>query len=259
MSIQFLKEIQIRIYVNSTKLAVGFSFFVLLFSVNAYAQQRRPSSGGGQRAVVVDERLAVLRDEPSLSAHLLKRLSRGRLVSLITIKRSPDGVAFYRVAVTRRTRGWLQREAVVSPFRKGDDERLLSLTRASNDFDRIARASIFLETFPRSDYRPAVLLMLGAAAEDAARKLSSEAARRLDEDEMKASRAAAFSYFMNFNGLDRYRRLGVDFVFDDVKKQFHYDGGAWREIVRKYPRSVEASEARRRLDSLASGLNAKRE
>ena len=252
MSIQFLKEIQIRIYVSSTKLAFGFSFLVLLFSVSAYAQQRRPAPRGGQRAVVVDERLAVLRDEPSLSAHLLKRLSRGRLVSLITIKRSPDGVAFYRVAVTRRTRGWLQREAVVSPLRKGDDERLLSLIRASNDFDRIARASIFLETFPRSGYRPAVLLMLGAAAEDAARKLSSEAPRRLDEDEMKANRAVVFSYFMNFNGLDRYRRIGIDFVFDDVKKQFHYNGACWRELVRRFPRSEEAAEAIERLASLAS-------
>jgi hypothetical protein len=103
------------------------------------------------------------------------------------------------------------------------------------------------------------LLVLGAAAEDAARKLSNEGARRLDEDEMKANRATAFSYFMNFNGLDRYRRIGIDFVFDDVKKQYHYDGKTWRELVRRFPRSEEAVEGRMRLDSLASALKDKRE
>jgi hypothetical protein len=259
MSSPFLKEIQIRfLVVSSAHLAFTIGVFILLFPQATYAQ-RRAAPGGGQRAVVVDERLAVLRDEPSLSAHLLKRLSRGRKVSLISMKRSPEGVTFYRVAVTRRTRGWLQREAVVSPSRKGDDERLFSLIRASNDFDRVARASIFLETFPRSTFRPAVLLLLGAAAEVAARRLSNEAAKRLDEAEMKANRAATFSYFMNFNGLDRYRRMGIDFVFDDAKKQYHYDGTCWREIVRKFPRSVEAAEARRRLDSLATGLTEKGE
>lgn len=259
MSIQSVKNNQSRFpRLASTSLTFTLGVFVLFCSSIAQAQ-RRAAPGGGQRAVVVDERLAVLRNEPSLSARLLKRLSRGRLVSLISIKRSPDGVTFYRVAVTRRTRGWLQREAVVSPARTGDDERLWSLIRASTDFDRVARASIFLETFPRSPFRPAVLLMLGTAAEDAARKLSKEAARRLDEAEMKANRAATFSYFLNFNGLDRYRRLGIDFVFDDVKKKYHYEGKCWREIVRKFPRSVEAAEARRRLNSLASGLDDNRE
>ena len=57
-----------------------------------------------------------------------------------------------------------------------------------------------------------------------------------------ANGAAAFSYFMNFNGLDRYRRLGIDFVFDAATKQYHYDGASWREIVRRYPRSAEAAK-----------------
>lgn len=205
----------------------------------------------GQRAVVVDERLAALRDEPGLYAQLVQRLGRGRLVSVISTKRTPDGLVFHRVAVTRRTRGWLQSEAIVSPARNGDDSRLLKLVQASKDFDRIARASIFLDTFARSSLRPAVLMLSGDAAEEAAQKLSREADRRLDKDEMRATGAPLLSYFMSYSGLDRYRRLGVNFVYSEATKQYRYDGANWREIVRRYPRSAEAVEARQRLRLLA--------
>jgi hypothetical protein len=96
------------------------------------------------------------------------------------------------------------------------------------------------------------LLLLGIAAEDAARKLTAEAVRRLEGVEMTAGGAPAVAYFMNYNGLDRYRRLGIVFVFDESTKQFHYAGATWREIVRRYPRSNEANEARRRLELLPS-------
>lgn len=259
MSNPFLEDTHIRcLRFTLLGFVLALGVISLAFPVAVHAQRKR-APGGGRGAIVIDERLAALRDEPSLSAHLVQRLSRGRTVSLMNAKRSPEGVTFYRVAVTRRTRGWLQREAVVSPAHKGDDQRLLNLIRVSKDFDRIARASIFIGTFPRSALRPAVLLILGTTAEEAAMKLSNEAAKRLDEAEMNANRASTFSYFMNFNGLDRYRRQGIDFVLDNTKKQFHYDGASWREIVRRYPRSAEAAEARQRLDSLAAVLKAKRE
>jgi hypothetical protein len=221
-------------------------------SAVAHAQQKR-ASGFGQRAVVVDERLAVLRDEPGLYARLLKRLARGRFVTILNTKRTRDGLAFYRVAVTRRTRGWVQTEAIAAPWREGDDARFLNLIRASDGFDRIGRASLFLETFPRSALRPAVLLMLGDAVESAARRLSLDAARRLDEDEMRAGGAPVFSYFLNFSGLDRYRRLGVEFIYEPTTRQFHYDGAGWREILRRHSTSAEAAEARQRLASRGLG------
>ena len=52
------------------------------------------------------------------------------------------------------------------------------------------------------------------------------------------------------NGLDRYNRQSVTFTFDRATKQFHYDGAAWREILRKYPDSPEAAEAKQRLATL---------
>lgn len=237
---------------SSKRTIFAFSLIVLsCFSPSLRAQQRRVPAGG-QRAVIVEERLAALRDEPRLAARLLQRMSRGRMVAITATKRSPEGVTFYRVAVTRRTRGWLQSDAVVLPGRAGDDERLLRLVRASEDFDRIVRARIFLDLFPKSTWRPAILMIYAEAAEEAAGKLSRDAARRLEEREMAAGGAPVFSYFMNFNGLDRYNRQGITFVFDQQSKRFRYDGESWREIVRRYPRSPEAEEARKRLESLAA-------
>ncbi len=238
-----------------THKAVNARFVLLLLLVCAsvsvaYGQQRRRAPGGGMRAVVVDERLAVLRSEPSLSAQLLQRLSRGRNVSVTGTRRSAEGVLFHRVSVTRRTRGWVQAEAIASPMRGGDDDKLLRLIRGSEDFDRLTRASIFLNLFPRSPLRPAVLLLFGDAAEEAATQLSREAGRRLNEREMTAGGAPVRSYFLNYNGIDRYRRQGVVFTFDSAAKQFHYDGAAWREIVRRYPQSPEAEQARARLNGL---------
>jgi hypothetical protein len=221
-------------------------------TTRAFGQQRRRAPGGGRIAVVVDERLAALRDAPQLDANLLQRMSRGRMVSITGARRAPDGVTFYRVAVTRRTSGWVQSEALASPSRAEDDDRLLRLIRGSESFDRIQRARIFLDTFTHSPLRPAVLMLYGEAAEETATKLSRDASRRLDEGEMKAGGAPAFTYFMNFNELDRFNRQGITFVFDRGTKQFHYDGAAWREVLRRYPRSPEAEQARKRLEAIAA-------
>jgi hypothetical protein len=115
---------------------------------------------------------------------------------------------------------------------------------ASEDFNRLARARIFLDFFPRSAMRPAVLLLYAAAAESAAEKLTREAARRLNVNEVMAGGAPQFSYFLNYSGLDRYNRQGVRFVFDGQTESIRYDGAAWREILRRYPHSPEAGQAR---------------
>jgi hypothetical protein len=133
-----------------------------------------------------------------------------------------------------------------------DDERLLRLIRASQDFDRLARARIFLTTFHRSPLRPEVLLLYADSAESAAAKLSRDAVRRLNQDEVAAGGAPEFTYFLNYNGLDRYNRQGVRFVYDQAAKTFHYDGAAWREIIKRYPLSVAAAEAGKRLEALAT-------
>ena len=94
-------------------------------------------------------------------------------------------------------------------------------------------------------------MLLGDSAEEMAGRLSQAAARRMSES---LGDAPEFTYYLNYTGLDRYNRMGVGFVFDPSNKRFHYDGAAWRELIRRHPRSPEAAEARNRLEALYSHL-----
>ena len=224
--------------------------FLVLFTANTVFAQRKPPAGG-RLAIVVDERLAALRATPQLNGKLVRRLGRGRMVAVRSTKTDADGITFFLVNVTSRTHGWIQREAIISPSRAGDDHRLLTLIERSQSFDRISRARIFLDYFPRSPLRPQALLLLGDTAEELAAKLTNDAVRRLKDD---LGDAPQFSYYLNYTGLDRLNRQRVGFVFDRSTKRFHYDGAAWRELIRRYPRLPEAAEARKRLEALYSHL-----
>jgi hypothetical protein len=216
---------------------------VLVFCLDATAQQRKAPSGG-RVAVVVDERLAALRSTPQLNGKLVRRLGRGRLVAIRSAKTGPDGITFLFVNVTSRTRGWIQRESVVSALRAGDDQRLFRLIQVSHGFDRIARARIFLDHFHRSPLRPAVLLLLGDTAETMAAQLTQSSSRKLDSAPREAPE---FTYYLNHPSLDRYNRQGIHFTFDSTTKRLHYDGLAWRLLLRNHPHSPETLEARKRL------------
>ena len=224
------------------------SLCLVLLTISTTQAQKQKAPSGGRLAVVVDERLSALRASPELTARLLRRIGRGRMVAIRAVKTSRDGIVFYLVNVSSRTHGWIQREALTCPSKAGEDLQLLTLIEGSSDFDRIVRARIFLTHFPRSPLRPKVLLMLGDAAEQTSDKLSRDAARRVDDK----SSAPDFSYFLNYTGLDRYNRHGVTFLFDRKSKRFHYDGAAWDEILRRFPRAPQAIEARKRSDKLAT-------
>ena len=139
---------------------------------------------------------------------------------------------------------------MVASWHPNDDERLLHLITGPDEFERVARAKIFLDTFPRSSFRPKVLLLYSQAAEEAAEQLTRSAQRQFTRNEIPENGAPLFSYFLNYNGLDRYNRQGVRFVFDQSTKTFHYEGAALREIVRRYPQSGEFDEARKMLEKL---------
>lgn len=240
-------------------------FFVLVFLfffVSVEAQKRRVVSKSknnsaavqklreiGNSAMVIDESLSVLRQKPSLFADSIQRMRRGRRVKILE-SRQADGVMFYRVAAPPNRFGWVQAEAVFGSFRSGDDERLARLIQASTGFDQMELAVNFLELFPVSDFRPTILLLIGDLAEETAVKLSRDATRRLNKREMAASGAPLHSYYLNYVSLDRYRKIGIVFLFDTKTNTFHYDGTSWQEIVRKFPTSAEAAEARKRLESL---------
>lgn len=218
-------------------LTLSLCLVLLVFHVDALGQRKTPS--GGRLAIVVDERLSALRATPQLTGKLVRRLGRGRLVAITGAKTTAEGIVFYRVNVTRRTRGWLQRESVVSASRPGDDQRLLRLIQTSHGFDRISRARIFLDNFHRSRLRPPVLLILGDTAEELSAKLP-----RINKDNLEAPE---FTYYLNAPALDRFNRQGVHFIFDKSTKRLHYDGAAYRAILRHHPNSLEALAARKHL------------
>lgn len=241
---------------NPIKLSLTWAAATIVVAVctsTTQAQKRRLPTGG-RLAIVVEERLSALRAAPTPSAKLIERLGRGRFVAIVAKHKNADGLSFYRVRVTRRKNGWIQSEALISSSEPADAGRLVRLIRSAEGFEMVARAKIFLEAFPNSSLRSLVLLLYGDGVEETCERLSREAARRLDQKEMAASGAPEFSYFLNSNTLDRYNRQNARFLFDRRAKQFHYDGAAWREIVRRYPHSTEAVEARKRLDRLATYL-----
>jgi hypothetical protein len=145
----------------------------------------------------------------------------------------------------------VQSDAVFGKFRGDDENRFARLVQAADGFDQLELASAFLEMYPRSEFRPPLLLLLGDLLEEAASKLSRDAASRLSRREMAASGAPVHSYYLNFNMIDRYRRLGATFMFNLATRTFHYGSDSWKEIVRQHPTSAEAAEARKRIDSLA--------
>lgn len=232
----------------------------VIFTGAAFAQKKAPvpakpktnaprSLEVGQTAVVIDETLAVLRKLPSLFSESVHRMSRGRKVQIQGVTEA-DGVKFYKVTVPPKNFGWVQADAVFGKFRSGDEERLAKLVQASTGFEAIETAGEFFTLYPDSKFKPPLLLLYGDLLEGIATDLTKSATSRLNRKEMAASGAPLHSFYLNFNMLDRYRKLGVIFLFNSVAKAYHYDGASWKEILRKFPTAPEAVEAQKRLDNL---------
>ncbi len=211
-------------------------------------------SEAGQRGVVIDETLSVLRTRPSLYSSSIQRMRRGRKVQIQAVAEA-DGVKFYRVTAPPAASGWVQADAIFGSFRAGDEQRLAALVQALNGFEQIEVAIQFFEVYPTSSLKPSILLLFGDLLEEAAPRLSREALSRLSRKEMAASGAPLHSYYLNFVSLDRYRKLGINFLFNSGTRQYHYDGASWQEIVAKYPSAPESSEAGKRLDALKAKLD----
>jgi hypothetical protein len=241
--------------------------FLLLFLgclLQAPAQNRKPQFSKtrltgtasieiGQKAVVIDETLSVLRAKPSFFSEPIQRMRRGRKVQIQAVAEA-DGVKFYKVTAPPTSSGWVQADAVFGKFRPNDEKRLAELVQASTGFEQIEVAIEFLNIYPESMLRPSILLLLGDLLEETAARLSRDALSKLSRKEMAATGAPLHSYYMNFVSLDRYRKLGINFQFNAATRQFHYDGQCWRELVLKYPASPEALEAKKRLDSARAKL-----
>lgn len=220
---------------------------VVVVALTAVAQTRRKVYVPGQRAIVFDERLSALRAQPHVKAALGQRLRRGRLVGILGTTTSKDGARFLRVAVSRNTRGWVLADAVVRPGHAADAERLMKLIEETDDeFTKARLAKLCAEEFRSTKFAPKALMILGAAGEIAAERLTRDAKRRTGDDEPSAD-VRKLDHLLNFVGLDRYNRIGVTFDYDEASDRIVYDGAAYRQLLRRYPRSDEAQAAREKL------------
>jgi hypothetical protein len=213
----------------------------------------RPPLGWGQRSstfralsgYVVDEQFSALRREPTVRGRILHRLRIGRHVAVLKERRRAEGVTFYRVAVTRRTRGWIHENAIVMPARRGDDHRLLDLVERATGFRRLQLVRILIAHFDRSPLRPRALLILAEEAERAAQELTAQLRRKFRD--LEATPPLRRQLYLNDVSLDRYNRLGITFEYEESADHLRYDGWAYRELLARYPQSEEAIVARERL------------
>ena len=216
------------------------------------------------RAFVIDDRLSALRREPTLQSVVIRRIRLAQPVYIVSTP--PDKVGkpkFLRVAVTRRTRGWILASAIALPGRAGEDLRIMALIENSNDpVDRITLCRVLINWFGRSRSVPRAMLLLAAEAERVATSLSQRTRRRLadlgvseavreGETSLRGSEASLRDYYLSDATLDRYSRLGIAFDFNESTGEFAYDGRAYREIVRRFPGTEEARLARQRLEHVS--------
>ncbi len=220
---------------------------LIVAALTVVAQTRRKVYVPGQRAVVFDERLSALRVQPDVKAALGQRLRRGRTVGILGSAKSKDGARFLRVAVSRNARGWVLADAVIRPGHAADAERLMKLIEETDDeFTKARLAKLCAEEFRATKFAPKALMILGAAGESAAERLTRDAKRRTGDDEPNAG-IRKRDHLLNYVGLDRYNRIGVTFDYDEASDRIVYDGAAYRQLLRRYPRSDEAQAARERL------------
>jgi hypothetical protein len=176
-----------------------------------------PARGAGRPSRVVDARLAVLRSTPSLTAPLLKRLRVGRRVYEVGRRRDAEGRAWVRVAVTRRTRGWILAEAVAKAGDADAERRVETLLAALDGIPRVEVARVAADHFPHLRARARAVLV--EEARSAAEELTERANRRLGPLE-GATPEQVRALMLSDPGLDRYNRLGVLFDVDAAARRY---------------------------------------
>ena len=232
------------------RLIIAFAFAVVA-AITATAQSERKVFVPGQRAIVFDERLSALRVRPDVKAPLKQRMRRGRRIGVLGANTARDGAKFFRVAVSRNTQGWVLADAIIRPGVAADSERLIRLIEETKDeFTKARLARLCADEFRSTKFAPKALIILGETAEGASVRLSRDAKRRVGEDDSDEGPNAGLAkrdFLLNYAGLDRYNRIGVTFDYDATSDRIGYDGAAYRELLRRYPRSVEAQAAQARL------------
>lgn len=208
------------------------------------------------KAFVVDDRLSTLRREPTLQSEVIHRLRLGRPVFVVGGRSDVQGQPkFYRIAVTRRTRGWILESALALQSRSGEDQRVMKLSESASDgLDRIVLCRLLIERFSQSPLIAPALMLIGREAERVAETLSQRARKRLADAGAENASATSRDYYLSDVSLDRYSKLHVAFDFNESLGEYVYDGKAYREVVRRFPNGAEAKLARERLELVSQKM-----
>lgn len=239
---------------------IVFSLFLVSIAP-AQSNEQRASSRAQTRprrlskAFIVDDRLSALRREADMQSEVIQRLRLGRPLYIIQSKGGVKGQpAFYRVAVTRRTRGWIHQSAVAVPGRAGEDQRVMNLIDARDGLERLTLCRLFIEKFGRSPLLPRAMFAMADESDRASNSLTRNARKRLESLTEEENSVGVRDYYLNDPGLDRYSRLRIKFDFDEAANRYIYDGQAYRDIIRRFPNSDEAVRARLRLIRMERAL-----
>jgi hypothetical protein len=209
------------------------------------------------RAFVVDDRLSALRRDADLKSPVMRRLSLGRPVYVIESQGAKnDQPKFYRVAVSRRTRGWIHDAAIAIPTRVGEDARALRLiterfsekATATEIFHRMLLCKLVIEKFSNSKLVPKAMILLAQDAERAASLLNLTAQKHPKKLHDEQARASLRDFYLSDASLDRYTRLGVHFDYLEKSGKYLYDGQAHRDLLKRFPNSEQAAQARKQLE-----------
>jgi hypothetical protein len=196
-------------------LPASLSLLILVVLVDG-AGGKSPTPLPGARAVVVDDRYSVLREQPDLQGRIVQRLGRGRVVGLLATVRNQRGERFHRLAISRKRSGWIYELAIVRTGSRRDAARMIDLIEETpDDFTRISLARICQREFRGMDQSMEAGRLIATTAPRVAAKLTQEARRRIG-DPPPADRR---SLFLSFVGLDRYNRIGVLFDYDEQSDQ----------------------------------------
>ena len=129
-------------------------------------------------------------------------------------------------------------------------------SRLSTDTIRSRRRLSSSRCTRRRKFGPPILFAFWRSARGAAAAKLSKDANSTTRNAPRWPRPAhRFTVIiLNFVSLDRYRKLGITFVFNAVDRRYHYDGASWRELVAKFPAANETVEAKKRLDALTAKM-----
>lgn len=205
-----------------------------------------PCAAAASHAYVVDTRLSVLRSSPDLASSALRRIGVGRPVVVVARRRDRYGLLWLRVAVTRRTRGWMLDGALATPRDPNGERRLAERLASTTGLARVRLARLTIDRFPA--LRCDGVRAAEAASADVAARATQTARRKLgttDGLDPTTLRALMLSDPM----LDAYSKLGV--VFD-------LDPAAGTLVVRGIGSSWRSPRRGARLSFSSEGVGVRR-